>query len=531
VWLFAVIFLKTKNKIFRAFFLFGLSLVGAAPFNTVTQAGENSGSNGAVTVLARPHPKQGDYVEGYFSAPDTRPLGMFKNSGKNISIDSPERFFITARWFVEGYGYLYLEADNAGQFYEPGTGKLSLNYEFARSRVLRNRQVISRYRSQGLAVPGELETLQAGAERNLNEATWANNETGRAYYSDLALRLAIKIGDEVELKWAAHQQKQPGFKRPVFGIDGRHFLWARAEKIDEWVPKLFDYGTITHYVSDTWFPHFEPKEGDLRWGTKIEQYDWMKSHGMEVEARPILWPHEWVTPDWLKGKSFEDLKKYTREHATAMVKYWGDRITNWEVANEMHDWANVHQLTPSQITEIIKIACDTVRALQPHAKLIINNTMVFGEYAGMRWGSPPEGRAIRTPLLFIRDLVEAGIDFDVIGLQIYHPERDLSDLVRLLEKFEKFGKKIVISEVGAPSVSKPGDEGWAGQRWNKKSQADWAEKIYRVTGTRPSVCGVFWYDITDFRSFTPGGGVLRENGRPKEVCYRLMELKKEWDGY
>lgn len=299
--------------------------------------------------------------------------------------------------------------------------------------------------------------------------------------------------------------------------------------MDKRVAALFDYGTITHYVSDTWFPHFEPVEGDLRWGTKIEQYDWMRSRGMTVEARPVLWPHDWVTPEWLKRKDFEQLKDYARKHAAAMVTFRGDRVKHWEVANEMHDWANVHELTPAQITELIKIACDEIRRLQPDAHLIINNTTIFGEYAGMRWDARDHDRPLRTPLMFIEDLIEAGVDFDTIGLQIYGYERDLSDLIRLIERFESFGKRLVISEVGSPAESKDGEPAFQDKPWSEETQAVWAEQIFRVTGTRPMVKGVFWYDITDFRSFMPDSGVLHEDGTPKPVYHRLMALRKEWD--
>ena len=55
------------------------------------------------------------------------------------------RFSLTTRWYVEDFGYLMLAADNGGELYSKadfkGNTALNLNYEFARTRIVRNRQV------------------------------------------------------------------------------------------------------------------------------------------------------------------------------------------------------------------------------------------------------------------------------------------------------------------------------------------------------------------------------------------------------
>jgi hypothetical protein len=49
-----------------------------------------------------------------------------------------------------------------------------------------------------------------------------------------------------------------------------------------------------------------------------------------------------------------------------------------------------------------------------------------------------------------------------------------------------------------------------------------------VLGARPSIDAICWYDLTDFRSFLHNGGVLTDDGEPKEVFVRLLRLKEEW---
>jgi hypothetical protein len=67
------------------------------------------------------------------------------NEGVKISdTEGTKKFGIDVRWNVEGFGYIYITADNGGEFYElPHVRKsatLNLNYELTKSRVLRNRR-------------------------------------------------------------------------------------------------------------------------------------------------------------------------------------------------------------------------------------------------------------------------------------------------------------------------------------------------------------------------------------------------------
>src|SRR5512147_2753812 len=64
-----------------------------------------------------------------------------------------EKFGINVRWNVEGFGYIFITADNAGEFYTlPPAGKstvLNLNYELARTRVARNGRRVALHRKNG----------------------------------------------------------------------------------------------------------------------------------------------------------------------------------------------------------------------------------------------------------------------------------------------------------------------------------------------------------------------------------------------
>ena len=467
---------------------------------------------GPFGVQMRAHPKQSPDMQAYLTTADGVPTRS--TSGKAT---------LNVCWYVEGFGHLWLDAENVDV---KGLGKLLLNVELARGRVRRNEQVLKRYSKAGLTIPADIRTQQNAAQRALQQSRRAGTKAERAALADKALAAAVRAGEALELAWSAFAQRKPTFVRPPFGVDARHYWLGRSQEIDKLIPKLIDVATITHYVSDSWAPHFEPSEGLLNWGMRDEQFAWLDRHGITAEARPILWPHECVTPEFLAKKSFAELKTYVVDHATKMVEHWNTRITRWEIANEMHDWANIHQLTPAQITEVIALIAKTVRTLQPQATLVVNCTNPFGECAGLGQTAQGPGENLRTPYMFIRDLVDAGVDFDVIGLQFYNPQRDLSDTVRLIERFEAFGKKIRVSEAEAPSTD-DGSE-FHGKPFDEKQQADWAESLFRVVGTRPSCEALFWYDISDVRAFMNSGGLLTDDGSPKQSYDRLLALRAEW---
>jgi endo-1,4-beta-xylanase len=149
-------------------------------------------------------------------------------------------------------------------------------------------------------------------------------------------------------------------------------------------------------------------------------------------------------------------------------------------------------------------------------------------------------RPLRNARLFMKDLTEAGVNYDVMGLQIYYPYRDLSDIVRMVERFEEFGKPIYITEMGAtsgpttetifnnqmPLPSAPYE--WR-RPWDEELQADWLEAVYTIYYSRPSIKTINWYDFSDFRPFIVNGGLVREDASPKMSYERLKNLLESWN--
>ncbi|HXX63193.1 MAG TPA: 1,4-beta-xylanase, partial [Bacteroidota bacterium] len=130
--------------------------------------------------------------------------------------------------------------------------------------------------------------------------------------------------------------------------------------------------------------------------------------------------------------------------------------------------------------------------------------------------------------------------YDVLGIQIYFPQRDLSDIARLLERLAAFGKPIHITEMGAssnPSAPNPSgalgvhtEEPFAWHRvWDEELQADWLEQVYSIYYSKPYVRAMNWYDFSDFRPYIVNGGLVREDATPKQSFDRLKMLLTSWN--
>src|SRR5690606_1589546 len=178
--------------------------------------------------------------------------------------------------------------------------------------------------------------------------------------------------------------------------------------------EVFNYATITHYLKAD-FIDFEVEEGKKQFEVRQKILNELRSRNIRVAGRPLFWTHYWVTPDWLRKKNYDQLKKYVEEHVKEVVGYYKDDIAVWEVVNELHDWANELELNPEQSVEITKHACEVARSVNPKIKLLINNCRPFGDYVQMaKYHDKPAKYKQRTPHQFIKDLICEVVNFDNI---------------------------------------------------------------------------------------------------------------------
>ena len=467
-----------------------------------------------------------------------------------------ERFGIDVKWFVEGFGNLFMTADNGGEFYalppDGQTRELNLNHELAKSRVMRNRRRLAQHVSDGYTPSREVQGHLDMSEGYFEDAQKVqSDEERRGTLAQTALLYALRGGEMLELDRAERLIEQRIARRGprddfFFGCDARAFYQMRTpELFMDLFTDVFDFAALTYvWTHDGVIGDFERTEGDYNFEFRDAIVNRMRANDVTVWGRPILWFHHWVTPEWIEAKSFGELKRYTEKHVRTMVSHYGDEIWAWEIVNEFHDWANEVQLDPDQILELTKFACDVVADVNPNVGRLVNNCCPYAEYVQLGqwsgWPNQPAKYPQRTPWQFTRDLVDAGVDFTHIGQQMYFPERDLQDSILLVERFEEFGKPVHLSEVGCPggptersvkldTVPIP-DESYAWHRpWDEDTQADWLEGIYTLAFSKPWIEGAHWFDFVDPHFYIPSGGLLKSpEGEPKEAYRRLQALQRRW---
>ena len=453
-----------------------------------------------------------------------------------------ERFGINVRWQVEDFGYVFLTADNGGDFYtlppEGASRVFNLNLELAKSRVVRNRSRLAHLKKSGWTPSREVQAHVDLSENYLDDAEKSGDEYGRGSRAQEALYYALWASEKMELEHAcfviARHGHRPDF---YFGCDARSFYHMQnPELFLDRFAEVFNYATITYVWQHTQgLPDFEPREGEKDFTYRDFLLERLRERNITVEGRPLFWFHTWVTPDWIKAKSYDELLKYVEKHTRETIGHYSDEIYAWEIVNEFHDWANEVQLTPEQCVELTKFACEVAKDTNPNVHRLINHCCPYAEYVQMgEWSGQPAKYPQRTPWEFTRDLADAGVDFTLIGQQMYFPGHDLQNIVLLLERYEQFGRPVQLSEVGCGSAPEPESGGieappdWH-RHWDEELQADWLEAIYTLGYSKPWIEAANWFDFVDPHHYIPAGGLLRDiDGTPKLAYERLRQLQQEW---
>ncbi len=474
----------------------------------------------------------------------------FSTSPDGVAISDTEgvrRFGINVRWNVESFGFPFILADNGGEFYElPPSGQtrvLNLNYELARSRVVRNRARMTRLNQVGRP-SRELHTFVDLSEGYLEDADKAvPDESKRAALSQKALSHALWASEMMELERArleiAHRGRRGDF---FFGCDARAFYEMDPDVFLDRFTNVFDYATVTYVIDGGYnLGNFEPTEDRERYDRHDVLVNRLRNAGVTVEGRPLFWFHTWVTPDWIKEMNYDRLLGYVERHTREVVGHYGDQMYAWEIVNELHDWANETGLTPEQTVELTRLACEVARDTAPAVKRLVNNCCPFAEYVQMgRWSGQEARYPQRTPWEFTKDLVDAGVDFSLIGHQMYFPYRDLQDTIMMVERYEEFGKRIQFSEVGCPggvtersvklgTVNIPDEPHVWRRHWDEELQADWLEAVFTFAYSNPTIEAANWFDFVDPFFYIDNGGLLRSpRGEPKAAYKRLQKIRKQW---
>lgn len=307
-----------------------------------------------------------------------------------------------------------------------------------------------------------------------------------------------------------------------------------SSRYSKFFASAFDFATLPFYPGRT-----VPQKDKYDYGYVDAALSYLKDKNITPKGHPLFFGHKEVNPAWMFGLPFDELRREAAKIAYNHVSTYKDEIQFWDAMNEAHDWANCFELDHEQLVELTRATTDALREANPGATSIVNICLPFAEYVAGRYncyGALPE--KLRSPLSYFKAIIEAGIDFDVVGIQLYFPARDMVAVSKMLDTFAALGKPIHITEMGVNGGFRAkGNAGsswsqmdmsegtWHGG-WNEHTQADWMEQFYTLAASRKEIGALTWWDFIE-PSFSGNGAFLYENENPREMYFRLLSLKNK----
>ncbi len=432
-----------------------------------------------------------------------------------------------AKMEIPGFGDAWVIADNKGEGYRQSSTVLDFVREAAESR-LADVERLRKSHPQARLSP-ECRGYEDAA-REFLELAMKPGRSQAARWNLTALSHALWAGElaivEVSRHVIASRPMREGY---LFGCNA--FAYRGDTPYAQYFRQVLNFGTLPFYLR-----RLEPEEGKPDYNRIDQILEWCEKVKIKPKGHPLWWGHEAGIPDWLKGADWDAAQKHCARVVARSVERYRGRIQIWDIINEAHDWANGLNLTQEQEVEITRICADAARSKNPDAKLIVNNCCPFGENAAaghVHLG--PVYEKVFTPLSYLDAVMEAKVDFDIVGVQIYFPARDMLSISKLLDEYARFGKPVNITELGVrtgPASRRGESAGPPAMEWHmpwcEKVQADWVEWFYTMCYARQEIAAITWWDFKD-PAFIPTGGFLREDETPKESFFRLKALERSWE--
>ncbi len=438
-----------------------------------------------------------------------------------------------ARICAPGFGTLWMTADNGGEGYGKGEAVLDFVRDAAAGRL------------------GEVQRFMAGADVDWSASCRAHVDAASEQLESAGLAsganaAALRLLALSHGMWAGELAVVEQSRARIAGRPRRDdFLvgcntFTRGEHVEairRRFSELLNFGTLPFYLK-----RLEPEEGKPDYGWVDEILAWCEREAITPKGHPLWWGHPAGIPPWLEGADWETAQRHCRRVVGRSVERYRGRIQIWDAINEAHDWANGLNLTQEQEVAITGIACDSIREKDPDAVIVVNSCQPCGEYSAEGTVlAGPIYEQVFTPLAYMDAVMEAGVDFDVVGVQMYFPSnigRDMMTIGKFLDEYARFGKPVHVTELGVSSDGRTAGlseekrdlmlaHGDWHQPWCEKVQADWMEWFYTMCYARPEVEALTWWSIAD-PAFIPRGGFVREDATPKESYHRLGALLRGW---
>ena len=454
-----------------------------------------------------------------------------------INVNAPgERVILHAKLIIPGYGHMWVQADNRGEGYKDGA-----DIEFTREAAIDRVCAVEREIAKGdfTSSPKCLSKLN-DAKMLLKQAEQNAQKAPDNYITALAVGLwagELAVLERSRARIAAWG-KRGNF---LFGCGGFQYPYSSFPGGKELYDSVFNYATLPFYLGLT-----EPEYGVPKYDAIDKLVEEFGKAGIKTKAHPLWWAHVDSWPKWARDLKWEDgsVQKELHRVVKRHVQRYKGKIELFDAINEAHDWCNMWMMQQDELVEMTKMCCDDIHEANPDAKAVVNTCFMFGENVAdgrVQWGIDHERHM--TPYSYLQKCEDLKIKYEVVGIQLYQPSRDMLALDKLYDRFSVFNRPLHLTELGVPSffrdIPLSSHEGsvyclrymyngrWREFDWSERLQADWLEEFYTISYSRPEVEALTWWSFND-PGYIPGAGIITQEGKPKEALFRLRALQESW---
>ncbi|MDF1499831.1 MAG: hypothetical protein P1P76_05110 [Anaerolineales bacterium] len=292
---------------------------------------------------------------------------------------------------------------------------------------------------------------------------------------------------------------------------------------------LKDLG-INGFQSNLWWSFVEPELGSFRLSflNRFKGIEEVSSGGLSYYAQDVFSASD--TYPMLPQGDFEKQMKYIQRHLTRLVSRFADDVDIWEAYLEPeYTFNNPYRWSRQQYLVLVKLSADIIRKYDPTAQISINQSI-------------PCDYSQRQKIV---DILEYGINFDILGLQFYYnsftnpiysfqaPHLSLAEINRCLEQYgtllESYGVLIGASEMSLPSEAPSWVPGYAGYPWSEDLQAQYFEYLATISFSKPYVMGINWFKgMDDPGGFILNGGLVDFDLTPKKSYLTYQTMIRSW---
>ena len=298
---------------------------------------------------------------------------------------------------------------------------------------------------------------------------------------------------------------------------------------------LFNTAVVPLYWEGT-----EPEQDMLRYdsNSKNDVYrrppvdsvvNYCLENGLKLKGHPLFW-HEFI-PKWLP-ENWDELFPLIEKRFKEISERYKDKIEVFDCLNEPSRLWDLYYETKNNDWKCVFPPDDYIEQIFALGKKYFgDNELILNEATGAAI-CEVRGKFGAYYQLLERVLKE-GLKIDRIGIQCHTDDSDLyknlydsERFYGLLDLYAKFGKPLVLSEIGLSCE-------------NEEIQAKATERIYKICFSHEAMSGVFWWNLDDNSILTqkernavgenlPHGGLVR-NGVPK-AAYKVLDrlINKEW---